>query len=298
MRKNTLHPQGRSLGRLFILATMLLSIAMMSSTVATAQKMKAEDVIAKHLESLGPAAARTDAKGRVAMGTSRASFKARNSTGSIDGRAVLASLSQKAMVALVFNSPTYIGEKFGFDGKKLTIGYSSPGRRTALGLFINNYGEIFREGLMGGTLTSTWPFLNLQERAAKLEYSGTDKINDKTVHKLTYLPKKGSDLKITLYFDAATFEHVRTQYDRTVASRLAGGGIDNQARQQETRYRLTENFSGYKKEGELNLPHSYTLQLETTQTNGSSLDKWETELTEFLFNQEIDEKGFDVEAVQ
>jgi hypothetical protein len=77
---------------------------------------------------------------------------------------------------------------------------------------------------------------------------------------------------------------------------LAGGGIDNQARQQETRYKLTENFSGYKKEGELNLPHSYTLQLEITHTSGSSLDKWETELTEFLFNQDIDEKGFDVET--
>lgn len=296
MRKNTLHNYGRSLARFCALAAMLFPITLMSSTVATAQKMKAEDVIAKHLESLGPAAARTDAKGRVAIGTSRASFKARNAIGSIDGRAVVASLNQKAMLALVFNSPSYIGEKFGFDGKKLTVGYSTPGRRTALGLFILNYGEIFKEGLMGGTLTSTWPFLNLQERAAKLEYSGTDKINDKPVHKLTYLPKKGSDVKISLYFDATTFEHVRTQYDRTISSRLGAGGIDNQARQMETRYRLTENFSSYKKEGELNLPHSYTLQLETTQTNGSSLDKWETELTQFLFNQDIDEKGFDVEA--
>jgi hypothetical protein len=296
MRNNTLHHYGRSLGRFFAVAAMLVPITLMSSAVATAQKMKAEDVIAKHLESLGPAAARTDAKGRVAMGTSRASFKARNAVGSIEGRAVVASLSQKAMMALVFNSPSYVGEKFGYDGKRLTIGYTTPGRRTALGLFINNYGEIFKEGLMGGTLTSTWPFLNLAERAAKLEYSGTDKINDKPVHKLTYLPKKGSDLKISIYFDATTFEHVRTQYERTIASRLSSGGIDAQARQQETRYKLTENFSDYKKEGELNLPHSYTLQLETTQTNGSSLDKWETELTEFLFNQDIDDKGWDVEA--
>lgn len=296
MRKNTLHNYGRSLARFCAMAAMLFPITLMSSTVATAQKMKAEDVIAKHLESLGPAAARTDAKGRVAMGTSRASFKARNAVGTIDGRAVVASLSQKAMLALVFNSPTYIGEKFGYDGKKLSIGYVTPGRRSVLGNFLLQYGEIFKEGLMGGTLTSAWPLLNLQERGAKLEYSGTDKINDRQVHKLSYSPKKGSDVKIALYFDAQTFEHLRTQYDRTIGSRLAGGGIDNQARQQETRYKLVENFSGYKKEGELNLPHSYSMQLEINHTSGSSLDKWETELTEFLFNQDIDEKGFDVEA--
>lgn len=296
MKKNTLHNYGRSLARFCAMAVTLFLITLMSSTVVSAQKMKAEDVVAKHLESLGTAAARTDAKGRVAMGNSRASFKARNAVGSIDGRAVLASLNHKALLALAFPSPTYTGEKFGYDGKKFSIGYVTPGRRSALGNFLLQYGEIFKEGLMGGTLTSVWPLLNLQERGAKLDYSGTDKIDGKPVHKLSYSPKKSSDLKIALYFDAATFEHLRTQYERTVSTRLSAGGIDAQARQQETRYKLTENFSGYKKEGELNLPHSYTLQLEITHTQGSSLDKWETELTEFLFNQDIDEKGFDVEG--
>ena len=296
MKRIPLHRYACSFSRLFSMAVLFLPIILMSSTVTTAQKMKAEDVIAKHLESLGPATARADEKGRVAVGTAKASFKARNAVGSIDGRAVLASLDRKAMLALAFNSPTYTGEKFGYDGKKFTIGYVTPGRRSALGLFILQNGEIFKEGLMGGTLTSSWPLLRLEERGAKLEYSGTDKINDKPVHKLSYQPKKGSDLNITLYFDATTFEHVRTQYDRTISSRMSGGGIDAQARQQQTRYRLTENFSGYKKEGDLNLPHTYTLQLETTQTNGSTLDKWEADLTQFLFNQDIDEKGWDVEA--
>src|SRR5687768_13516840 len=192
MKRKPLHHYASALGRFFTMFAMLLPLILMSATVATAQKMKAEDVIAKHLESLGPATARADEKGRVAVGTAKASFKARNAVGSIDGRAVVASMDRKAMLALAFNSPTYTGEKFGFDGKKLTIGYVTPGRRSALGLFMLQYAEIFKEGLMGGTLTSAWPLLHLQERGAKLEYSGTDKVDNKPVHKLSYQPKKGS----------------------------------------------------------------------------------------------------------
>ena len=286
----------RSLACVCTLAAVVFPLKGASSTAPPVQKMKAEEVIEKHLESLGPASARTDEQGRVALGNARAIFRARNSLGSIDGRVVLASLNGKAMLAMGFNSPSYTGEKFGFDGKKFTVGYVSPGIRSTLGNFLLQNGEIFREGLMAGTLSSTWPLIKLQERGAKVEYSGTDKINETRVHKLAYFPKKGSDVKITLYFDATTFEHVRTQYDRTIASRLSAGGIDAQARQMETRYRMIENFSGYKKAGNLNLPHSYSVQLEITKTTGSSVDKWETELTEFLFNQQIDEKGFDVEA--
>ena len=149
---------------------------------------------------------------------------------------------------------------------------------------------------MGGTLSSAWPLLNLAERGAKLEYAGTDKIDGQLAHKLKYSPNKGSEVSITLYFDAKTFYHLRTQYDYVIASRLATGGVDNQARQMETRYRMIENFSDYKKEGELNLPHNYTLQLEVTKTDGSSLDKWEIKLEQFAFNQAIDDKGFDVEG--
>ena len=265
-------------------------------TTPAAQKMKAEDVLAKHLESIGPATARADEKSRVIVGTARATFRARNTSGAIDGRTVVASIDRKVLLGMGFTAPTYPGEKFGFDAKKLTIGYIRPGIRSTLGNFIEQHSDIFKEGLMGGTLTTAWPLLNLQERGGKLEYSGTDKVNDKLAHKLVYSPKRGSELKITLYFDAESFEHVKTQYDRVISTRLSAGGIDSQARQMETRYKLTETFSGYKKEGDLNLPHHYLLQLETTKTSGSSLDKWETELTEFHFNQAIDEAGFNVEA--
>jgi hypothetical protein len=282
---------------MYALAVLLLTlITCFPSTALAVEKMKAEDVVAKHLESIGSAAARSAARSRVVVGTTRATFRARNSSGAIDGRAVLGSINQKVMLGMGFTAPNYPGEKFGFDGKRFTVGYLTPGIRSTLGNFLLIHSDVFKEGLMGGTLSSAWPLLDLPERGAKLEYAGTEKIGDLPVHKLEYSPKKGSELRIMLYFDAKTFEHVRTQYDRVIAARLGAGGIDNQARQMETRYKMIENYSAYRKEGELNLPHSYTLQLEITKTNGSSSDKWETEFSQFVFNQEIDDAGFNVEV--
>lgn len=286
--------------RALALACALLA-ALLPSTPAGARtkaqdKMKAEDVIAKHLEAIGPQAARDAATTRIVGGSSRAIFKARSTSGAIDGQVVIASDEEKLVLGMKFDAPNYPGERFGFDGKKSTVGYLTPGVRSPLGNFVLTNSEIFKEGLMGGTLTSAWALLHLSERKAKVEYGGPDKINDRPVHKLKYYPNKGSDLKITLYFDAETFQHVRTQYDRIVGARLGSGGPESSARQQETRYKIVEDFGDYKQEGKLKLPHSYKLQLEINKTDGSSLDRWEMILDQFAFDQEIDERMFNVEA--
>jgi hypothetical protein len=280
---------------LAFLCAVAVTLITLSSSALAEDKLKAEDLIAKHLEAIGSPAARASERSRIVAGTSRAIFKVRSSSGAIDGRVVFGSVNRKALFAMAFTAPNYPGEKFGFDGKKLTVGYLTPGIRSALGNFLVANDELFKEGLMAGTLSSAWSLLDLTGRKAKVEYAGTDKIDGKPVHKLKYLPNKGSEVKVTLYFDATTFHHLRTQYDQVIATRLGAGGVDNQARQAETRYKMVENFSDYKKEGELTLPHSYTIQLEITKLNGSSLDKWEMNLEQFAFNQEIDEKSFDVE---
>ena len=282
------------------LAFALLAALLPSTPHAAAppadDKMKAEDVIAKHLAAIGPEAARSAAQTRIVGGSSRAVFKARSTSGAIDGQIVIASDDNKVVIGMKFDAPNYPGERFGFDGKKFTVGYLTPGVRSPLGNFALTNGEIFKEGLVGGTLTSAWALLDVAGRKAKVEYGGTDKVNDRPAHKLRYSPNKGSDLKITLYFDAETFHHVRTQYDRVIGARLGSGGIDNQTQQQETRYKIVEDFGDYKEEGKLKLPHSYKLQLEINKTAGSSLDRWEMALDQFTFDQEIDDRMFNVET--
>jgi hypothetical protein len=307
MRKTRVLDLRRALALTCALAGALLSLFAPATSAAPArQKMTAEEVVAKHLESIGAAEARAAAQSRIMAGTSRATFRARSSSGSIDGRVVFASKENKVLLGMGFDAPNYPGEKFGFDGKKFTVGYVTPGVRSALGNFVLTHNDAFREGLMGGTLSSAWPLLNLSERKAKLEYAGTEKVNDRPAHKLRYSPNKGSDLRITLYFDADTFRHVRTLYERVVGAGLGTGGggnanpqssrVDNSASQRETRYKMIEEFSDFKAEGKLTLPHSYKLQLEIDKTGGSSLDKWEMTFEQFGFDQDIDENSFNVEA--
>lgn len=279
-----------------LLAALLPSTPSAAVAARPDDKIKAEDVVAKHLESLGPQAARDAAKTRVVGGTSRAIFKARSTSGAIDGQVVIASDDNKVVLGMKFDAPNYPGERFGFDGKKFTVGYIQPGVRSQIGEFAKANGEIFKEGLVGGTLTSAWPLLNLSERKAKVEYAGTDKVNDRLVHKLKYYPSKGSGVKITLYFDAETFQHVRSQYELVIGARLGSGGPESSASQQETRFKIIEDFGDYKEEGKLKLPHSYKLQLEINKTGGGSLDRWEMTLDQFAFDQEIDERMFNVEA--
>jgi hypothetical protein len=296
MRNISLPGHGRALAFVSIVAVILLALTSLPPNARAVDKMSPEDVIAKHLESIGSAEARSSAQSRVIVGASHLTFKVRNNTGVIEGRVVLGSVDHKILYAMSFPSPDYPSEKFGFDGKKFSVGYLKPGTRSTLESFILIHEMVFKEGLMGGTLSSAWPLLNIAERKAKLEYDGTEKIGSQLTHKLKYSPNKGSDLEITLYFDATTFQHVRTQYERVVGARLSSGGIDSQASQKASRYKMTEDFSDYKQEGKLNLPHTYKLQLDIETTTGSSSHKWEMKLSDFAFNQEIDENGFNVEA--
>lgn len=288
----------RALAFVVALAAALLPPTPRAATAAApaADKMSPEEVVAKHLESIGPEATRAAMKSLVVIGNSRAVFKVRNNAGAIDGKIALGSEGHKVLMAMTFPTPEYIGERFGYDGKKFTVGYLKPGVRSTLGSFILIHDEVFKEGLMGGSLSAAWPLSSLAERRAKLEYAGMDKIDNRPVHKLKYMPKGGSELDIALFFDAETFRHVRTQYSRVTGSRLSGGGIDAQASQRASRYKMTEDFSDFKAEGGLTLPHAYKLLLEIETTNGNSAHKWEITLDQFAVNEEIDDNTFNVET--
>lgn len=283
-----------------LLALALLVPAAFAPAGAAAQKMKPEDVVARHLESIGTAEDRAAAKSRLTQGVVSLVVRSPgHGTGS--GAAVMFSEGDKSAIAMNFGSPSYPFDKFGFDGDKLTVAYQKPGIRSQLGDFVWNRKVFFEHGLMGGTLSSTWPLLNMSARAAKLEYAGPDKLNDRPVHKLRYVPRKGSDLKITLFFDAENFRHLRTEYEQTVSNQMAQTAI-GQSREssskdfeRELRYRLVEDFSDFKREGKLTLPHTYKIHLSMDrQRGGNYIAEWEMKLQQFGFNQQLDPKWFDV----
>ena len=275
------------------MAIALAFLAALCSAESSAQKLKPEDVVARHLESIGSAKDRASVKTRIISGTSQVVFHT-TPVGQAVGRAVLASEDVKSLLGMSFPSPVYPREQLGFNGSTFVAAYVVPGSRSALGSFLMTHSLIFKQGLMGGTLSSAWPLLDLTKRSAELEYMGEKKVGDQMLHELKYEPRGGSDLQIKLYFDRDSFKHVRTEYERTIAGIIGDRSYVTPGTGRETRFKMVEEFSEFRKEGELNLPHTYKINLITDTDAGSFVTDWTIKLTQFTFNEKIDPNSFSI----
>jgi len=263
------------------------------------QKLTASEVVAKHLDSLGPADARAKLHATQFKGTCTISVR-QGGAGQVEGPVVMVSQGDQNLISMTFDSPDYPLEAFKYDGKKFTGTQVRPGRRTALGNFFVTHEILFKEGLVGGVLSSSWPLLNVEGKSPRLEYLGIKKIDGKDLHALKYVPRKGSDIKITLYFDTANFRHVRTDYQRVIYEseqrKIGGGGgampPAQDQRSANARIEASEEFSDFKLEGGLNLPHNYKFHLAIQSEAAPALVDWEINLTEFVLNPQLDAKWF------
>ena len=262
------------------------------SGLAVAQKLKAEEIIAKHLAAVGSAEKRA-VKNRVVIGTAEYEIEASGGM-KISGQSVLAFEGDKSAFAMAFQNPKYPQDKMGYNGKKVTVGFTLPGERSALGRYIFSFGDPFSEGLFGGVLSPTWALYDLAARKAKVESEGTKKIDDRETYVLSYSPKGGSDLTIRIYIDQETFRHVRTEY-RKIISAQQGRTADSSARQREARYFLTEDFSDFKKEDGLDLPHAIKITLLTDAMSGAQTAIWKLAFNQYFINQKLETATFVIE---
>jgi len=275
-----------------IFTSILLGVSVTSPTTsATSADLKVEEIITRHLASIGPPKARLAARSRLAIGKAQMTIRSRG-TSEAGGNAVLASQANKSMITMKFGVPDYPYEKVGFDGELVTAYAIRPGVYSTLGGFVKTYPSILKEGLLGGVLSSGWPLLDLSTRKVKLEYAATKKINSRPVVEVRYLPRGGSDLSISLFFDAESFQHVRTVYKKTVGAQM-GPSVDQSASQSESRYELIEDFSDFRTENGLNLPHTYEMHYRYLAAESRYYD-WVITLQSFYFDQPIDNKDFNV----
>jgi hypothetical protein len=279
--------------RLLLASVLTLSLcASVNSALPLSDDITTDTLIARHLEAIGSAEARTTVKSRIITGTVVSTVRLGGS-GQLGGGAVLASTGNKSLIGMTFKDTKYSNENMAFDGKRVTVGQFAPGAYSPLGQFLLSFDMVFKQGLLGGSLSSAWPLLDLRVTNPKLKYGGAKKINDKQVRVLNYYPRDSSFLSITLFFDSDTFQHVRTEYEKVVNAGMVRQD-EAAARQQETRYKLTEEFSDFKKEQGLSLPHAYKIQLSISSQRGSLLQDWAFTLTKFAFNDVLDDKQFNV----
>ncbi len=257
-------------------------------------RLKPEEVLARHLNSIGREKARSAIKTRIIVGTSQVVFRTAP-VGQTYGRAVLASEGLKSLIGMSFYSPVYPREEFGFNGSNFIAAFVTPGVRSSLGSFLMNHEVVFKQGLMGGTLSSAWPLLDVGSRQANIEYAGLKKIGDRSAHELKYHPRRAGDLQISMFFDEATFQHVRTEYRRVIAAPTGNRAYTN-VDERESRYKLVEDFSVFNVEQELNLPHIYRIQFTADSQSGTFEAEWVLKLTDFKFNEKIDPASFTIAA--
>jgi len=115
----------------------------------------------------------------------------------------------------------------------------------------------------------------------------TKKINNRSLHEVKYSPRGGSDLQISIFFDDPTCQHVRTEY-RLVIPAPTGERAYGNVQERESRYKMVEEFSNFKLEGGLTLPHTYKIEFTADAQSGTFLAEWTMNLTQFTFNQKID----------
>jgi hypothetical protein len=256
------------------------------------QKLKPEELVERHLASLGSPEARAAAKNRIAAGDAEVVFRL-NAQGVIKGKGHVMSEGRSLRIAMNFNAGDYTGEYLVYDGDKVNVGQIRPGQRSMLLSFIYTHNTPILEGLLGGTMSTAWPLLDLATRQAKLDYTGLKKIEGKQLHEVRYRPKKGAgDLQITLYFDPETFHHVRSQYLLNIPEGMAHDPSET-ARQTNTVYQLVETFSDFKTADGLTLPSTYKLNF-TASGQGSFMGEWTLTATQVLHGQQLDARQFSV----
>ena len=269
----------------------ITAVLLCAAALAQDKKLTLEEMIAHHLDSIGTAQARAFPKNRVVSGPVKLIGRIGTAV-SIDGLAGLASSGVKLRYSMKFPSAQYTGEQFGFDGSKVLTGHLPGGLRSPLSLYLEQQNTPLKDGLLGGTLSTAWAMLRVEQLKPKLEYRGLKKVEERQLHVVSYRAQKGSpDLTITLFFDAATFRHVRTVYEFKVPPRLGlGPNASNQF--QEDYYQLVEDFDDFRAVDALMLPHKYRMQLNVQTSRGSSVFDWNVIIEQVSHNQTLDDQIF------
>lgn len=289
---------------------LVLAFILISSIVVNAQQEKTSDkdqkkpakisvdeLIARHIASIGPADVIAGIKSRVLVGEGKLESKL-GSAFILHGTGQIASQENKVLYAMIFRSPVYPYEKVAFDGNDQSLALPN-GKRTLLVNFLKSQTSILKEGLFTGALSTAWPLLDLKSRkSVKLDFAGTSKIDDRECYKLKYSSGRSGDLKTTLYFDAETYRHIRTTYEYTIEPRIGTSSTDVRSSSRIERYSLREDFSDFKMAGKLTLPFTYTInitnELQIVSQPGTNSREWTFTLLQVYYNEPLEATAFKV----
>ena len=261
------------------------------------EKIPVEEIVERHLASIGPSEALSKIKSRVMIGEGKLVSKL-GSPFTLNGAAQFASEGSKIVFAMAFENEVYPYEKAAFDGKEQSFGLPS-GKTTVLAAYLRSQDSILKDGLFGGTLSSAWAITNLQALGKpKLEYEGTAEIEGRSCYKLKFSSKRTGDLRIMVYFDGETFRHVRTTYEYTIQPRIGTSSTDVRSRSRTERFSLQEDFKDFRKADQLTLPFEYSINVinetQIESRTGTISREWTLKIDTVQYDQAIESGVFKV----
>lgn len=254
-------------------------------------KLKPEQLIARHLDSIAPAATLKELKTITTVGAAHVEYRVGGKV-SFDGDGNLLSAGTSSRLALRFGAKEYPGEGFVSDGSKVLVTQISPDNRSQLGQFIFENDFLLKEGLLFGSLSSAWALHHVAAKQPRLEVTGIKSVNGRSLWEMKYTPKKGNPaIQTYLYFDSETFRHVRSQYRSEFVS-PEFQNIDSNALK--SHYTLTEDFDDFSDVEGLTLPHSYKIDLVIDSRSKEFAGSWTYAVKQAVRNQVLDRQLFSV----
>lgn len=258
------------------------------------QDLKTDEIIAKHLESIGTKEKLAGIKNRLVMGAS--SFESKLPSKKTGGKALIVSEGTNLYFIASFASKEYPFEKIGYFNDKMSLPFVTSGARSPLGAFIADHEKVLSDGVMTGSMSNTWILINWQKDKATIRSGGTKKIDGRKAYVLDYFPKGGGsgEFTIKMFFDAENFRHIRSEYRHEISPKQDTFG--QLGRQGGLKMRLTENFADFKDADGLMLPHSYTLNYQTDSNSGTFEYIWGVAVTQYMFNRKLEDNFFTFET--
>ncbi len=252
---------------------------------ASSQNLKADEIVAKHLDAIGKREKRDEIKTLMARGASE--YESRIPVIKGGGKAVVVSDPDNLFFVISLNSKEYPFEKIGFFNGQPSLPFINAGNRSLLGTFVAEHEKMLSEGLFGGAMSLRWSLLNLDKKRPKIKTAGSKKVEGRKAYVLEYSPSSGgsSEFSIRLYFDAESFNHIRSEYRREVTR---GQGTFGQANQQANAVLLlVEDFSDFRNIDGLTLPHAYKVDFLSNSNTSSNQYIWGIKVSDYYFNQKL-----------
>jgi len=256
--------------RIVHLQFVFLLTALIISIPASAENMKPEEIVTRHLNSIGTPEARAAIKSCAVQGTLKMHILV-GGGGEVTGSWGRVSEQRQSNFVMRFaTGGDWRGEQFIFDGERTGFATATSSHtRSVFAQFVSSQDFIVKEGLLGGELSTAWALQNLDQNHAKVQSIGSKKVDGRELIGLQYVSKGTHDMQVKIYFDPETFRHVMTIYTVETAPGMARE-ITESVYQNQNRFTIEERFSDFQAVDGLTIPTHYHLQYTQEVQTGNS----------------------------